>query len=438
METPPIVIDNGSYEIKFGPSTNNIPFRALNALAKDKFGTSYLSNHIKNIKDISSVTFRRPHELGQLTLWELESCIWDYCLFNPSEFAGFDLKEGKGHHLIASESCMTLPELSKHADQVIFEEYEFDSLFKSPVAVFVPFTKSYKGKMRTISGKDEDADVAISDSDDKTFTSKEPVDETNSNNDYHDFQLVIDSGFDCTWIIPVLKGIPYYKAVKKLDIGGRFLTGLLKETLSFRHYNMMDETILVNNVKEKCLFVSPTSYFDSFKSKNKHVLEYVLPDFQTSFIGYVRHPKEEGSPLPADAQTITLTDELFTIPETFFHPEISQIIKPGIVEAILESLSMLPEIVRPLMIGNIVCTGGNFNLPNFAQRLARELQRQLPTDWTCHVSVPEGDGTLFGWKVMSQFAKTESYQRARVTREEYYEHGPDWCTKHRFGYQNWI
>lgn len=333
---------------------------------------------------------------------------------------------------------MTLPELSKHADQVIFEEYEFDSLFKSPVAVFVPFTKSYKGEMRTISGKDEDIDIVRGNSDSTNSTSSESKNAQDSGSDYHDFQLVIDSGFNCTWIIPVLKGIPYYKAVKKLDIGGRFLTGLLKETLSFRHYNMMDETILVNNIKEQCLFVSPVSYFDSFKTKDKHALEYVLPDFQTSFLGYVRNPRKENVPLPEDAQIITLTDELFTIPETFFHPEISQITKPGIVEAILESLSMLPEIVRPLMVGNIVCTGGNFNLPNFAQRLAAELQRQLPTDWTCHVSVPEGDCALFGWEVMSQFAKTDSYRKARVTREEYYEHGPDWCTKHRFGYQNWI
>lgn len=80
---------------------------------------------------------------------------------------------------------------------------------------------------------------------------------------------------------------------------------------------MMDETILVNNIKEQCLFVSPVSYFDSFKTKDKHALEYVLPDFQTSFLGYVRNPRKENVPLPEDAQIITLTDELFTIPETF-------------------------------------------------------------------------------------------------------------------------
>lgn len=414
MEPKPIVVDNGSYEIKFGTSDLATPYRALNALARDKFGAHYLSNQIKSIKDISSVVFRRPHELGQLTSWELESTIWDYCFFNPDEFGGFELKDTKGQHLIASETCMTIPELSKNMDQVIFEEYEFASLFKSSPAGFVPFGRA----PIAISGKGDDMPTSEADC-----------------GTYKPFQLVIDSGFNCTWVVPVVKGVPYYKAIKKLEVGGRFLNGLLKETLSFRHYNVMDETILVNNIKEKCLFVSPISYFDSFKHRDDTAVEYVLPDFQTSFLGYVKDPSK---PLPEDSQTVKLRDELFSIPETFFHPEVAQLLKPGIIETILESLSMLPEQLRPLMLSNIVCTGGNFNLPHFSTRLATELQRQLPTDWSCAVHSPAGPKELHNWQCMAAFANSPLYSEVRVTRDEYYEHGVDWCTKKRFGYQNWI
>ncbi|SCW04257.1 LAFE_0H09538g1_1 [Lachancea fermentati] len=418
MEEPPLVIDNGSYEIKFGPSTNKAPFRALNALAKDKYGTYHLSNQSRSIKDISSVTFRRPHELGQLTSWELESQIWDYCLYNPDEFDGWCVETTKGQHLIASETCMTIPELSKNMDQVIFEEYEFGSLFKAPVATYIPF--NWDDPETTVLSAKGDDDVAI---------------EKQQEAEYNNFQLVIDSGFNCTWVIPVIKGIPYYKAVKRLDNGGRFLNGLLKETLSFRHYNVMDESILVNNIKEKCLFMSPNSYFDSFQNREKTAKEYVLPDFQTSFQGYLRKP---GQVLPENSQTILLQDELFSVPETFFHPEIASLLNPGIVETILESISMLPEAFRPLMVGNIAVTGGNFNIPNFATRLATELQRQCPTDWSCRITVPTQDASLFGWRSMQKFSTTQAYPAARVTREEYYEHGVDWCTKNRFGYQKWL
>ncbi|KAL3233485.1 Actin-like protein ARP6 [Nakaseomyces bracarensis] len=419
-EERPIVIDNGSYKLKFGFAGQPQPYVAMNSLAKDKYGVTHLSNQVNNIKDISSITFRRPHELGQLTSWELESCIWDYCLYNPEEFTGIDLQNLQTKHLVVSETCMTLPELSKNSDQVFFEEYEVDSLYKAPVASFMPFQKDPKD-VEIISGKD-----------DSTYLSNI----TDDNQEYNDFSLVIDSGFNCTWVIPLIKGVPFYKAVKKLDIGGRFLNGLLKETISFRHYNVMDETILVNNIKEKCLFVDPVSYFKAFNRKEEDTIDYVLPDFQTSFQGYVRDPK---IPLPENSQVLTLKDERFSVPEVFFHPEITQLLKPGLIETILESIHMLPEVLKPIMASNIVCTGGNFNLPGFANRLVSELQRQLPTDWICRAKIPiSSDKSLYGWKAMSEFSQTESYKNVRVTKEEYFEYGLDWSTRERFGYQNWI
>lgn len=391
----------------------------MNSIAKDKYGNYHLSNQVRSIKDISSVVFNRPHELGQLVSWELETQIWDYCLFNPDDFNGWSIDTTKGKHLITSESCMTIPELSKNMDQVVFEEYEFETMFKAPVPVFVPFNTGKKSTHMLVAKEDSEVEES----------------EVAPAKNYNDFQLVIDSGFNCSWIVPVIKGVPYYKAVKKLDIGGRFLNGFLREALSFRHYNVMDETILVNSIKENCLFMSPNAYFESFQSRSKTAKEYVLPDFNTSFQGYLRKP---GQVLPAESQTIVLQDELFAVPETFFHPEIASLLNSGIVETILESISMLPEAIRPLMVGNIVITGGNFNIPNFASRLATELQRQCPTDWSCRVSLPKGDAGLYGWKCMQKFSETEDYHESRVTRQEYYEHGVDWCTAKRFGYQAWL
>ncbi|CDO96241.1 unnamed protein product [Kluyveromyces dobzhanskii CBS 2104] len=367
------------------------------------------------MRDISQALIRRPHELGQLVSWELESEIWDYCFYNEDEFQ-WNLthdNDTKDHHLVVSETLMTIPELSKNMDQVMFEEYDFKSMFKGPVAQFVPFYQGRYLEDPAFAGKIE---------------GKAP---------YKDFQLVIDSGFNCTWVVPIIKGIPYYKAIKKLDIGGRFLTGLLQETISFRHYNVMEETILVNNIKEQCTFVPPDSYFSSFHNKMDTKVEYVLPDFQTSFLGYVKRP--ENNNLTEDVQTLPLTDEIFSVPETFFHPEVAQILKPGIIETILECISMCPEVVRPLLVANIVCTGGNFNIPNFHERLQTELQRQCPIDWHCRVHLPiTKDKSLHGWESMNDFAQSEQFRSTRVTREEYLEHGLDWCTKNRFGYQQWL
>ena len=44
---------------------------------------------------------------------------------------------------------------------------------------------------------------------------KNNSDNSKNGKEYRDFQLVIDSGYNFTWICPIIKGIPYYKAVKK-------------------------------------------------------------------------------------------------------------------------------------------------------------------------------------------------------------------------------
>jgi hypothetical protein len=42
----------------------------------------------------------------------------------------------------------------------------------------------------------------------------------------------------------------------RIDVGGKLLTNHLKELVSFRQWNMMEETHVMNEVKEKCCFVS--------------------------------------------------------------------------------------------------------------------------------------------------------------------------------------
>ena len=47
-----------------------------------------------------------------------------------------------------------------------------------------------------------------------------------------------------------------YTVDARTDVGGKLLTNHLKELVSFRQWNMMEETYIVNDVKEKCCYVS--------------------------------------------------------------------------------------------------------------------------------------------------------------------------------------
>lgn len=44
--------------------------------------------------------------------------------------------------------------------------------------------------------------------------------------------------------------------VIRIDVGGKLLTNQLKELVSYRQWNMMDETYVMNDVKESCCYVS--------------------------------------------------------------------------------------------------------------------------------------------------------------------------------------
>ena len=85
--------------------------------------------------------------------------------------------------------------------------------------------------------------------------------------------LIVDSGFSFTHIVPIMSRQIVWSAVKRsvlrcsckflqlitayrIDVGGKLLTNHLKELISFRQWNMMDETYIVNEIKEKCCFVS--------------------------------------------------------------------------------------------------------------------------------------------------------------------------------------
>jgi hypothetical protein len=49
---------------------------------------------------------------------------------------------------------------------------------------------------------------------------------------------------------------PLNFATRRLNVGGKLLTNQLKQIVSYRSYNVMEETHLINDVKERLCYVS--------------------------------------------------------------------------------------------------------------------------------------------------------------------------------------
>ena len=216
--------------------------------------------------------------------------------------------------------------------------------------------------------------------------------------------LVIDTGFSHTIVTPVFAGKPIQQALRRLDVGGKFLTNYLKELVSIRHYNMVDESHLINEIKESVCFVSQDFKRDlervwkgtseprkaPGKDEQEIIVDYVLPDYSSHKSGHIRpHDpslnaklKKIGLAAPGEANEdfMTLGNERFSVPELLFNPRDVGLRQPGIAEVLMQSLSAVPTGLWPAMLANVLVVGGNAQIPGFMTRL---YDRHFRLESTC-------------------------------------------------------
>jgi actin-related protein 6 len=98
--------------------------------------------------------------------------------------------------------------------------------------------------------------------------------------------LVVDSGFSFTYGVPFFNRLPIRYAATRIDVGGKMLTNLLNEQISYKEVNLQGETHLVNDMKEQLCYVAKDFQTEldicSLQRINPIVKEYVLPDYKAT------------------------------------------------------------------------------------------------------------------------------------------------------------
>lgn len=159
-----------------------------------------------------------------------------------------------------------------------------------------------------------------------------------------------------------------------MNIGGKALTNYLKEVVSYRHWNVMDETYLMNLVKERLCFVSTDFAHDleiTHLPNNLNTIraEYVLPDYVTNHTGYVKERTADPAKKDPQEQILVMNNERLIVPELLFNPSDIGIKQAGIPEAIVQCVEGCVQEMSGLLYNNILVCGGNTLFPNFAKRL---------------------------------------------------------------------
>ncbi|KAK3686498.1 Actin-related protein 6 [Vermiconidia calcicola] len=420
-----LILDNGAHTIKAGfssssateePNDCHIIANCIARSWRDK--RTYVGPELLDeCWDFGELAFRRPVERGFVVNWEGEKAVWERSFVDKRSRLKCDPHET---NLILTEAPNAPAALQRNADEMVFEEFEFATYYRTPS----PSLNAYAPSPFSLSPA---PGVPL------------------------ECLLVIDVGHSHTTITPLYDGRPINPACRRLEIGGKTLTNHLKDLLS-RNVEVKNEDWIVQEIKEDVCFVSASSSFSSdlervWKGGHKDpravdttiVVDYVLPDYENVKRGFARphNPnvsrKERALGLDGGPREhiVTIGNERFTVPELLFTPSDIGMQQDGLPGTILQSLHSLPEGLWQPFLANVLVVGGSSKFPGFVRRLEAELRMLVSDEFVVRVAQAE-DPVKNVWLGGAKLARDEGVLKERVvTRQEYLEHGDVW-TRRRF------
>ncbi|KAL6480519.1 hypothetical protein MHYP_G00115520 [Metynnis hypsauchen] len=387
-----LVLDSGAYTAKIGYSHEkvsvipNCQFRSKTLRLK-----TFTANQLDEIKDPSGLFYILPFQKGYLVNWDVQRKVWDH-LFGKEMFK-VDFADTS---VVITEPYFNFTSIQESMNEILFEEYQFQAA------------------LRINTG---------------SLSAHRYFQENNSEL----CCIVVDTGFSFTHIAPYCRGRKMKDGICRINVGGKLLTNHLKEIISYRQLHVMDETHVINQVKEDVCYVSQDFYNDmeiaQLKGEENLVMrDYVLPDFSSIKKGFCK-PREEMNftgKYKTGEQILRLNNERFAVPEMLFHPSDIGIQEMGIPEALVNSINKMPEEMQPHFYKNIVLTGGNTLFPGFRDRVYKEVRALAPTEFQVSVVLPQNP-ICYSWEGGKLLAENPDFEEMVVTREDYEENGHYIC-----------
>ena len=386
-------------------------------------------------RDVNGLALRRPVDRGFVVNWELQREILDDAFRN-------DLRvDPKRCDVIVTEPPFALPKTREGLDAMLFEHFGFRRAATTSSALA---TKRFADRV----------DAYKRDADDLSVISRSAV--------------VVDCGFSFAHATAIVSGREMARGIRRLNLGGKALTNYLKELVSFRQWNMMDESVVIEDVKEKMCYVADDALVELEKCKARRGgtvrKEYVLPDGIHILRGYVREDDADGKKPDGsdedddededdeddddfgargpkkrkpkkklskkvktpradqpDHQFLTLVNERFMVPETLFHPSDIGARQCGVPELVAQALETkeLGDEQRALCYMDVILTGGCASFPNFVERFERELRPLVSETYAVRVRRVEDPITAACAGCVDIAMDRPCFEACSITKEEY-------------------
>lgn len=147
---------------------------------------------------------------------------------------------------------------------------------------------------------------------------------------------------------------------------------------------------------------------------------------------FVRGPHEFDPESQAQAHQLNVNVERIRVPEVLFQPSMAGLDQAGLAELVEDTLlRRLPDMGSQLA-SNVLLTGGFSLLPQFDERVRRELRSFMPVGTPISVKRAQNP-QLDAWRGMAKWSLSPEFDTAKVTRQEYLEKGAYYLKETRLG-----
>eukprot|EP01119_Soliformovum_irregulare_P024976 TRINITY_DN9104_c0_g1_i1.p1 TRINITY_DN9104_c0_g1~~TRINITY_DN9104_c0_g1_i1.p1 ORF type:complete len:403 (+),score=109.12 TRINITY_DN9104_c0_g1_i1:79-1287(+) len=252
--------------------------------------------------------------------------------------------------------------------------------------------------------------------------------------------LVLDSGAGVTSAVPVLDGYVLQKNIFKSNLSGNFLTQEYKRIIEEAKKIEVKPHYLIKMKKEihpGAFEVTPRDAPNTTDSFRDYAISEIVRDIKETVCRVSEGPfdEEANASIPGipyelpDGTTIDLGTDRFSIPELAFNPtplmkrEGAEDFVP-IQNLIQNCITKCDADVRRELSQSIIVTGGTSLLPQFAERLHREVTERMP-QYKIKILAPNSPierkySTWIGGSILGSLG---TFHQLWMSKEEYLEHG---------------
>ena len=224
--------------------------------------------------------------------------------------------------------------------------------------------------------------------------------------------VVLDSGEDVSFAVPVFEGYAMPQCIKKDTTSGVSVNAYLEKLLSdagqagsLSGLDAITKGVVLDSIKEKLCYISMDAKQEMKKVGSSSAEEFELPDGSKMSVGPAR----------------------FQCTEVLFQPSLLEHPTPGLPSLIHESISASSAELSTVLHSKIVLSGGNTMFPGAKDRMLKEVTAlsPLPSKKKEVIKIiAHDDRHLSTWIGGSVLASLSSFKDMWVTRKEYQEVGP--------------